>query len=195
MSPYTWQYICLLVQSHLCPVLPLNVIYMLIYLLPLSSANLPCTCFSHSMSQISCPFSLALVTYPKTQTRAEALCDTLEEAYFLWRGLVSPMTNPQYGGTPLVSCSWPSISTGCLLQLQPEDVPCNDEQDSSNTLTYLLIYGAEPFLRSCQLCSPSRTPQHFMEPEGSIPCSQEPSTGPYPEPYQSNPLHPILSLI
>jgi hypothetical protein len=33
---------------------------------------------------------------------------------------------------------------------------------------YLLTYGAEPFLRSCQLCSPSRTPQHFMEPKGSI---------------------------
>jgi hypothetical protein len=33
-----------------------------------------------------------------------------------------------------------------------------------------------------------------MEPEGSMPCSQEPSTGPYPEPYKSNPLHPILSL-
>jgi hypothetical protein len=31
---------------------------------------------------------------------------------------------------------------------------------------YLLTYGAEPFLRSCQLCSPSITPQHFMEPEG-----------------------------
>jgi histone-lysine N-methyltransferase SETMAR len=61
-------------------------------------------------------------------------------------------------------------------------------------LTYLLTYGSEIFLRSCQLCSPSRTPQHFMEPEGSIPCSQGPSTGPYPEPYQSNPLHPILSL-
>jgi hypothetical protein len=26
-------------------------------------------------------------------------------------------------------------------------------------LTYLLTYGAEIFLRSCQLCSPSRTPQ------------------------------------
>jgi hypothetical protein len=30
-------------------------------------------------------------------------------------------------------------------------------------LTYLLTYGTEIFLRSCQLCSPSRTPQHFME--------------------------------
>jgi hypothetical protein len=56
-------------------------------------------------------------------------------------------------------------------------------------LTYLLTYGAEPFLRSHP-----RTSQHFMEPEGSIPYSQEPSTGPYPEPYQSNPHHPILSL-
>jgi hypothetical protein len=55
----------------------------------------------------------------------------------------------------------------------------------------ILTYGAEPFLRRRQLCSPSRTSQHFMEPEVSIPCSQEPSTGPYPELYQSNPLHPI----
>jgi hypothetical protein len=61
-------------------------------------------------------------------------------------------------------------------------------------LCYLLTRGAEPFLRSRQLCSPSRTLQHFMEPEGSIPCSQESSTGPYPEPYQSSPHHPILSL-
>jgi hypothetical protein len=36
--------------------------------------------------------------------------------------------------------------------------------------------------------------QDFMEPEGSLPCLQEPSTGPYPEPDQSNPYHPILSL-
>jgi hypothetical protein len=30
-----------------------------------------------------------------------------------------------------------------------------------------------------------------MEPEDSLPCSQEPSTGPNPEPDQSNPYHPI----
>jgi hypothetical protein len=39
----------------------------------------------------------------------------------------------------------------------------------------IVTYGTEPFLRSCQLCSPSRTSQHFMEPEVSIPCSQKPS--------------------
>jgi hypothetical protein len=43
-----------------------------------------------------------------------------------------------------------------------------DDSNLCTLLTYLLIYGAEPFLRSCQLYSPSGTPQHFMEPEGSI---------------------------
>jgi hypothetical protein len=33
-----------------------------------------------------------------------------------------------------------------------------------------------------------------MEPEASLPCSQEPSTGPNPEPDQSNQSNPILSL-
>jgi hypothetical protein len=59
-------------------------------------------------------------------------------------------------------------------------------------LTYLTTHGAEPFLRSRQLCRLST--QHFMEPKDSMPCSQEPSSSPYPEPYQSSPHHPILSL-
>jgi hypothetical protein len=36
--------------------------------------------------------------------------------------------------------------------------------------------------------------QHFMEPEGSLSCSQELSIGPYPEPDRSNPYRPIPSL-
>jgi hypothetical protein len=57
-------------------------------------------------------------------------------------------------------------------------VPCHN---TIQLLTYLLN-GAEPFLRSCQLSSYSGTSQHFKESEGSSPCSQEPSTGLYPEP-------------
>jgi hypothetical protein len=52
-------------------------------------------------------------------------------------------------------------------------------------------HATEPFLRS----SYSRISQHFIEPEGSLPCSQEPSTGLYPESDQSNPYDPILSKI
>jgi hypothetical protein len=35
---------------------------------------------------------------------------------------------------------------------------------------YFLTDKAEPFLKSCQLCSHSRTSQHFLEPEGSSRC-------------------------
>jgi hypothetical protein len=42
-------------------------------------------------------------------------------------------------------------------------------------------------LEKLELYSHARTSQDFMEPEGPLPCSQEPSTGPYPEPDQSSP--------
>jgi hypothetical protein len=58
---------------------------------------------------------------------------------------------------------------------------------------FSLTHGAEPFLTSYQLCNYSNTSQNFMEHEGSLLCSQEPSTGP-PEPDQCNPYHLILSL-
>jgi hypothetical protein len=67
------------------------------------------------------------------------------------------------------------------------------EQNKSSSL-HLLTYGTERFLRSCQLCSHSGTSQHFTEPESSSPCSQEPSTGPYPESDRSSPYYPTLSL-
>jgi hypothetical protein len=34
-----------------------------------------------------------------------------------------------------------------------------------------------------------------MKPEGSLWCSQEPSTAPYPDPDQSKPYHPIPSYL
>jgi hypothetical protein len=75
----------------------------------------------------------------------------------------------------------------------PHLLPFSSE--TSLVWTYLLTYGAEPFLRSCQLCSHSRPSQDFMEPEGSSPCSQDPSTGPCPESDRSSPHHTIPSYL
>jgi hypothetical protein len=36
--------------------------------------------------------------------------------------------------------------------------------------------------------------QYFMQPDGSLRCSQEPATGHYPEPDESRQYHPILFL-
>jgi hypothetical protein len=41
------------------------------------------------------------------------------------------------------------------------------------------------------LCIHSTVSQHFMEPKGSLPYSQELSTYSYPEPGHSSPHHPI----
>jgi hypothetical protein len=56
------------------------------------------------------------------------------------------------------------------------------------------LHGGEPFLRSIPLCSYSRISHNFMEPKGSLLCSQEPSTDLYPKPDQSSPHHSIPTL-
>jgi hypothetical protein len=53
------------------------------------------------------------------------------------------------------------------------------------------LHGAEHFLRSHQSRSYSRIYEHFMKPEGLLLFSQEPFTGPYPEPDQSSRYYPI----
>jgi hypothetical protein len=58
-------------------------------------------------------------------------------------------------------------------------------------ITHSLTRGAEPFLRSRQLCSYSRTYQHFMELAGSLPCSQEHWSLSWARSTQSIPSHPI----
>jgi hypothetical protein len=63
-----------------------------------------------------------------------------------------------------------------------KQIQTENRRVSTYLLTYLLTHGVEAFLRSCQMSSHSRMSQYFMEPEGSLPPSQKPSTGPYPEP-------------
>jgi hypothetical protein len=78
--------------------------------------------------------------------------------------------------------------------LAPLSCKCSPQHPVLKHSQYLLTHGTELFLRSRQLCSHSRTSQHFMEPEGSLPCSKEPSICPYPEPYRPNPYHLLLCL-
>jgi hypothetical protein len=67
--------------------------------------------------------------------------------------------------------------------------------DVTSTLTIInKLHVAAPFFISRQLYSYSENSQNFTEPEGSLPCSQELSTYPYPQPDQSRPYHLILSL-
>jgi hypothetical protein len=76
-----------------------------------------------------------------------------------------------------------------LVSLTAPSLHCSECMDG------IFTHGTEPFFRSPQLCNHSRTSQYLMEPEVSLPCSQEPSTTLYPEPDQSSPYHPILSKI
>jgi hypothetical protein len=64
----------------------------------------------------------------------------------------------------------------------------------SGTFPYQLTLCSWVPLERPQVVQPLGSSQHFMEPEGSLPRSQEISTCTYPEPDQSSPQHSILSL-
>jgi hypothetical protein len=57
-------------------------------------------------------------------------------------------------------------------------------------ITYLLTE-LSPSREAANCAAIQEIPSNFKEPEGSSPCSQEPSTGPYPEPVRSSPYDPI----
>jgi hypothetical protein len=58
----------------------------------------------------------------------------------------------------------------------------------------LLRHKAEHYARGLQMLGHSIVSQHFVEPESTLPYSQELSTCPYLEPDQSSPHHPIPPL-
>jgi hypothetical protein len=65
------------------------------------------------------------------------------------------------------------------------------EPSCINELTYSLVHGAEYYMESWLALSFSKNV--LMEPEDSLPCSQNPATGPYPKPAKSSFSHRSLS--
>jgi len=81
-------------------------------------------------------------------------------------------------------CLWPCFSIAvfhCLLHKK--------STSSSKLFTYLL-HGAESLLRSQLILQLVKKFSAFLEPEGSSPYSQVPSTSLYPEPTPSSPHNP-----
>ena len=81
-----------------------------------------------------------------------------------------------------------TVLTAATLRVpEDQDLPI----DSSST--YLLTPWSGVLLGKLTGSQLARNSPHFMEPEGSLPHSQVPSTCPYPEPALSSP-YPYISL-
>jgi hypothetical protein len=96
---------------------------------------------------------------------------------------------------PTNSPYWPLSITAMqtFAQMQTYHL-CRLLQELSNLLNDE-FHVAETLLRRRQSLNYPRISQNFMESEGSLPCSQNPSTGPYPEADHSSAYHPIQAKI
>jgi hypothetical protein len=86
----------------------------------------------------------------------------------------------------------------CVCDCGGGGAPCTGAACSSAATPFRVrdatnqFHGGEPYLRSRQLSSFSITSPRFMEPEGSLPCSQKLSIGPTDEPDKYSLYHAIL---
>jgi hypothetical protein len=153
--------------------------------------------------QLSCRYSADIASVSCLPPRTDYW--TAKIYYEIWRALLA--TVGQRGrrseaGVLLCSfCMWlealsPSLLNCvifwflCLLTLQRKIFSCHDlvhrcrpEGVFSCDSNWKWFHGAEPFLGSRQLCSYSRTSQHFVEPESSLTTSLAPVMS------QTNPVH------
>ena len=79
-----------------------------------------------------------------------------------------------------------------IIRIPQQAVYWVDEENMQirHLLTYLL-HGAESFSRGPLVLQVVKKFTAFLEPEGSSPYSQMPTTCPYPEPTPSNPHNPL----
>jgi hypothetical protein len=82
--------------------------------------------------------------------------------------------------------SWPRFFQNSLQEIAGGNTLKYATTTSFYLLTYLLTYSMvqDIFEKLIVTQLVEKYPALFMEPEGSLPCSQKPTIGPYPEPVQ-----------
>jgi hypothetical protein len=104
------------------------------------------------------------------------------------------MPNPQHTQHDHITDSLSetrTLNTAFNSQFDAGRFNCTSRQAPCNITNFMEL---SPSWEAASSAATHRISQHFTEPEGSLSCSQAPSTGPYPDPDQSSPNRPILSL-